>query len=173
MIGPDDEIEELSFVETARIFQAAIDEAPQPLHDRHHDHINLALDDFAGKLQAEAVQHKVVDTAQGPNERKALSYLDGFLKLPFISEAEKRRIRAAKHAIKMVRFAQLQRGINELAKSQKKVPVTAVALLEKLMEILNRYPLGPEFEEVEQPMIAIKAMGELRPEIIISESFSS
>jgi superfamily II DNA/RNA helicase len=173
MIGPDDEIDELSFVETARIFQAAVDEAPQSLHDRHHEHINLALDDFAGKLQAEAVQHKVVDTAQGPNERKALSYLDGFLKLPFISEAEKRRIRAAKHAIKMVRFAQLQRGINELAKSQKKVPVTAVALLEKLMEILNRYPLGPEFEEAEQPMISIKAMGELRPEIIISESFSS
>lgn len=173
VIGPDDEIEELSFVETARIFQATVDEAPQPLHDRHHDHVNLALDDFAGKLQAEAVQHKVVDAAQGPNERKALSYLDGFLKLPFISEAEKRRIRAAKHAIKMVRFAQLQRGVNDLAKSQKKTPVTAVALLEKLMEILNRYPLGPEFEEAEQPMIAIKATGELRPEIIISESFSS
>lgn len=172
-IGPEDEIEELSFVETARIYQAAIDETSLPLHDHHHDHVNLALDDFAGKLQAEAIQHKVVDTAQGPNERKALSYLDGFLKLPFISEAEKRRIRASKHAIKMARFAQLQRSINDLAKSQKKTPVTAVALLEKLMEILNRYPLGPEFEDAEQPTIAVKASGELRPEIIISESFSS
>ncbi|MGD9685466.1 MAG: helicase-related protein [Desulfobacter sp.] len=172
-IGLDDEIEELSFVETARIYQATVDEASHPLHDRHHDHVNLALDDFAGKLQAEAIQHKVVDTAQGPNERKALSYLDGFLKLPFISEAEKRRIRGAKHAIKLARFAQLQRGINDLAKSQKKTPVTAVALLEKLMEILNRYPLGPEFEETEQPVIAVKTSGELRPEIIISESFSS
>lgn len=172
-IGPDDEIEELSFVETARIYQATIDENSSPLHDRHHDHVNLALDDFAGKLQAEAIQHKIVDTAQGPNERKALSYLDGFLKLPFTSETEKRRIRAAKHAIKMARFAQLQRGINDLAKSQKKTPVTAVALLEKLMEILNRYPLEPEFEETEQPMIAVKTSGELRPEIIISESFSS
>lgn len=172
-VGPDDEIEELSFVETARIYQANIDESASPLHDRHHDHVNLALDDFAGKLQAEAVQHKVVDTAQGPNERKALSYLDGFLKLPFISEAEKHRIQAAKHAIKMARFAQLQRGVNDLAKSQKKTPVTAVALLEKLMEILNRYPLGSEFEEAEHPALAVKGTDELRPEIIISESFTS
>jgi superfamily II DNA/RNA helicase len=172
-IGPDNEIEELSFVETARLYQAAVDEPALPLHEKHHDHVNLALDDFAGKLHAEAVQHKVVDTTQGPNERKALSYLDGFLKLPFVSDDEKRRIRAAKHAVKMARFAQLQRGINELAKSQKKTPVTAVALLEKLMEILNRYPLGNEFEDAEQPTIAIKATGELRPEIIISESFSS
>jgi superfamily II DNA/RNA helicase len=173
MIGPNDEVEELSFVESARLYKAAIDEAPFPLHDRHHDHVNLALDDFGGKLQAEAAQHKVVDTAQGPNERKALAYLDGFLKLPFISEAEKKRIRAAKHAIKMARFAQLQRGINDLAKSQKRAPVTPVVLLEKLMEILNRYPLEAEFEEVEQPQLIVKITGELRPEIIISESFTS
>lgn len=173
LVGPEDELEELSFVETARFYQAAADESAILLHEKHHDHVNLALDDFAGKLQAEAVQHKVVDTAQGPNERKALAYLDGFLKLPFASEEEKRRIRSAKHAIKMARFAQLQRAINDLAKSQKKAPVTAVALLEKLMEILHRYPLGTEFEETEQPSLAIKATGEFKPEIIISESFSS
>lgn len=172
-IGAGGEVEELSFVETAGIYRATVDEAPVALHDRHHEHVNLALDDFAGKLQAEAVQHKVVDAAQGPNEKKALAYLDGFLKLPFVSETEKKRVRSAKHAIKLARFAQLQRGINDLAKSQKKAPVTAVALLEKLMEILNRYPLGDEFEEVEIPLLAIKTTGELRPEIIISESFIS
>ena len=172
-IGPDVTIEELSFVETARIYKATIDEAPFPLHERHHDHVNLALDDFAGKLQSEAVQNKVVDATQGPNEKKALAYLDGFIKLPFVSEPEKRRISAAKNAIKLVRFAHLQRSINDLAKSQKKTPVTAVALFEKLMEILNRYPLDAEFEEVEPSLLVLKATGELRPDIIISESFIS
>lgn len=173
LVGPDAELEELSFVETAVLYKAAVDEASMPLHDLHHEHVNLALSDFADKLQAEAVQHKVVDSTQGPNERKALSYLEGFMKLPFVSEPEKKRIRAAKHAVKMARFAQLQRGINDLAKSQKKVPVTAVALLEKLIEILDRYPLASEFDESEQPEMLVKATGPLRPEIIISESFSS
>ena len=172
-IGPDSEIEELSFVEAARIFKTTADEMSVPLHDRHHDHINLAIEDFAGKLQAEAVQHKVVDTTQGPNERKALAYLDGFLQLPFISEVEKQQIQSAKHAIKMARFAQLQRSINDLARSQKKAPVTAVTLLEKMMEILNQYPLVTEFDMIEQSQSSINMEGELRPDIIISESFSS
>jgi len=166
-LGPDGEIEELSFIETARIYKAAVDEASQALHEKHHDHVNLALDTFAGKLQAEAVQHTIVDVAQGPNERKALSYLDGFLKLTFVSDDEKRRIRAAKHAIKMARFAQLQRGIYDLDKNQKKAPVTAVALLEKLMDILNRYPLDTEHENVEQTGVAEKATVEFKPEIIL------
>ena len=123
-IGPVDEIEELSFLETARIFRASVDEPFQPLHERHHDHVNLAMMDFADKLQAEAVQHKVVDTSQGPNERKALAYLDAFLKLPFISDAEKKQIQAAKHAVKLAKFAKLQRGINDLFKSQNKTKLS-------------------------------------------------
>lgn len=172
-IGPIDEIEELSFLETARIYRATVDEPLQPLHERHHDHVNLAMLDFADKLQAEAVQHKVVDTTQGPNERKALAYLDAFLKLPFISDVEKKRIHAAKHAVKLAKFAKLQRGVNDLFKSQSKTKLTPVTLLDKLMEILDRYPLDDEFENAALPLFDVKTIGELKPEIIISESFSS
>ncbi|TFG37095.1 MAG: helicase, partial [Desulfobacterales bacterium] len=172
-VGPEKEIEELSFVEAAHIFKATAKEDGHPLHERHHDHINLALDDFADKLQAEAVQYRVVDATQGPNEKKALAYLDGFLKLPFVSDTEKKRIHAAKHAIKLAKFAQLQRGINNLAKSQKKTPVTPAVLVEKLMEILNRYPLDKEFENGAHPVVTVRTAGELHPEIISSESFIS
>ena len=172
LVGPKTNLEELSFVEAAHIFKAVAAEAAHPLHEHHHDHVNLALDDFAKKLQTEAVQHRVVDVAQGPNEKKALAYLDGFLNLPFVSDQEKKRIHAAKHAIKMARFAKLQRGINDLAKSQKKIPVTPAVLVEKLMEILNRYPLDSEFENTPQPIVTVR-IAELNPEIIISESFIS
>lgn len=172
LVGPDKQLDELTFVEAAHIFKAVAREAAHKLHEHHHDHVTLALEDFALKLQSEAVQHRVVDAAQGPNEKKALAYLDGFLPLPFINEPEKRRILAAKHAIKMARFAKLQRVINDLAKSQKKIPVTPTVLVEKLMEILHRYPLDTEQEETLQPVVSIRA-AELKPEIIISESFIS
>jgi len=172
-VGPDREVEELGFPETARIFRAAADELPIRMHDDHHNHVNAALDDFAGKLQEEAVRHTVVDAKQGPNELRALRFLDGFLTLPFISESEKKRIRAAKHAVKMARFIHLQRNINELARSQKKVPVAPVVLLEKVLKIVNRYPLDDEEGEIAPPVSAVKSDGGLSPEIIISESFSS
>lgn len=172
LAGPRTNLDELSFVEAAHIFKAVTAEAVHPLHDRHHEQVNMALMDFAHKLQTEAVQHRVVDAAQGPNEKKALAYLDGFLNLPFVSEPEKKRIQAAKYAIKMAKFAKLQRGINELAKSQKKTPVTPAVLVEKLMEILNRYPLEHESEDLPQPVVTIRT-AELAPEIIISESFVS
>lgn len=170
-VDPNNELEELSFVEAAQIFKTTITEEGYPLHDRHHDQVNLALNDFADKVQADAVQHRVVDATQGPNEKRALAYLDGFLKLPFISDNEKHLIRGAKQAIKLAKFAQLQRGVNNLAKSQKKTPVTPVVLVEKLMEILNRYPLDKEFENGAHPVVTLRAADTLHPEIIISESF--
>ncbi len=170
-VGPDSEIEEFSFVEAAQVFKTTAMEEGYPLHKSHHDQVNLALNDFAEKVQAEAVQHRVVDATQGPNEKKALAYLEGFFKLPFVSENEKQLIRSAKQAIKMAKFAQLQRGINNLMKSQKKIPVTPVVLVEKLMEILHRYPLDKDNENGAHPVVTIKTAGNLHPEIIISESF--
>jgi hypothetical protein len=41
------------------------------------------------------------------------------------------------------------------------------------MEILDRYPLDAEFENTALPLFDIQDTGELKPEIIISESFSS
>ena len=43
-------------------------------------------------ITTEALQGQSVDGSQGPSERKALQYLDGFLGLPFVSEDERRVI---------------------------------------------------------------------------------
>ena len=93
--------------------------------------------------------------------------------LPFINEPERKQILAAKNAVKLAKFAKLQRAVNDLAKSQGKMKLTSVALLDKLIEILSRYPLDAVFEATSLPLFAAQTPEELRPEIIISESFSS
>jgi superfamily II DNA/RNA helicase len=170
-VKPDHGLEEFSFVEMARVFEARESEKPIELHELHHDQINAAVDDFKEKLQSDAVQHRVVDVTQGPNEKKALAFLDAFTKLQFISGEELKIICAAKEAIKMTRFQSLQREINKLQQSQKKITIKPVVLFEKLMEIIQKYPLDTEESGQIAPIVTVLSNAELQPDIIISESF--
>jgi superfamily II DNA/RNA helicase len=170
-IKPDNEIEEFGFVEMAKVFAARESEKQVELHPLHHQQINAAVNDFREKLQSEAVQHRVVDVSQGPNEKNALAFLDAFTKLQFVSGLELKLIQAAKEAVKITKFQGLQREINQLQKSQKKTAVKPVVLFEKLVKILQQYPLDLDEAGQVAPVVSVLADEELQPDIIISESF--
>lgn len=173
-IREDGSIEELTFLEAVKEFEARIEEKAIPLHDKHHEQVAKAIEVFSEKEEeAKAVTKKVV-TNQGPNEKKALSYLDGFVHVPNITDEEVDLIEKAKRAISTGKFQQLQRDINKLQNAAKKAPVKTVVLLERLMKIITSYPL----EHVELNNLEAQAISkeryvkELIPEIIISESFN-
>lgn len=169
----DGERDELSIVEAAREFRVLDPrEKPADLPDFHYAHVTGAVQAFREKAVAEALQDQTVTAAQGPNERRALAYLDGFTLLPFVSEQEKRLLAGAKRAIHKARFQQLQRQINQLQRSTKQVKVAPVALLEKLMEILREYPLLDDDKDA-PPTAAVARQETALPDIIISESFTS
>jgi len=170
-IKADNSIDELTFVEAAREFRADVPEMGIALGDKHHEQVNAALKDFHAKIQEELVIGEVVDMTQGPNEKRALTYLDGFFSLKFIGEFEKQKIKAAKQAIKLGKFQQLQRDVNTLKKNVKKTPMKAVELLELLIKILDKYPLDETDTTDNRPTVTIKSFEKFRPEIIISESF--
>jgi superfamily II DNA or RNA helicase len=169
-LGRSAEPEELTIIEAAREFRATDPkEKTIPLHAAHHDHVNAALQTCEEQAISEKLQSHTVEAAQGPNERRALAYLDGFLNLAFISDREKELILAAKLAIKRARFQKLQRQINQLQISTKEVKLTTVALLAKLVAILNTYPLV----EANAPRDAASLLTPLEAaaDIILSESF--
>ena len=82
-------MEELTFLETAKRFQCMAHERATRLHARHHEQVQEAISRFQAQAEAEKAQDKKVDVTQGPNEKKALMYLDAFMNLPIISEDEK------------------------------------------------------------------------------------
>jgi superfamily II DNA/RNA helicase len=168
----DGSLEEMTFVEVAREFRADVPEKGIELHKDHHAHVNNALKDFHDKLQEEISSGQVVDTTQGPNEKRALAYLDGFMNLPFIGDVEKDKIKAAKYAIKLGRFQQLQRDVNTLKKNVKKTPMKAVELLDAILKIIDKYPIEHTENGDSRPTVTIKSFEKFKPEIIISESFS-
>ncbi len=171
--GQDGRVDELTFLETAKRFQCMVHERAVKLHDHHHEQVQVAVDRFQAQVEAEKAQDKKVDVSQGPNEKKALLFLDAFTSLPFISQDEKALVGLAKEAIRRGRFQNLQRDMNKLQKSQAKVKVQAAVLLDSLVKILNSYPLTqPEDDASVLPAVPL-IVAPTEPAIIISESFSA
>jgi superfamily II DNA/RNA helicase len=170
-IVADNELNELSFVETANIFKANSNEKPTELHELHHQQISLAITDFNNKLKDEAISKQAVSTTQGPREKAALSYLESVLKFQFINSVESLKIKAAKQAIKMGKFQKLQREINKFIRASKKAPPSLTVILDSMIKIIDRYPIDWETYEDITPTVSIKTYEQIKPEIIISESF--
>ncbi len=170
----DGRVEELTFLETAKRFQCMAHERAVPLHPHHHEQVQRAIERFLAQVEAEKAQDKKVDVTQGPNEKRALTYLDAFMNLPIISEAEKTLVRLGKEAIRRGRFQNLQRDVNKLQKSQAKVKVQAAVLLDSLLKTLNSYPLAqPEDDTPTNAPTPTPSASPLEPKIIISESFGA
>lgn len=172
LVRPDNSLDELTFIETAKEFNANLPEKAVALPDNHHEQIKVALKDFHEKIQTEMASAQVVDTTQGPNEKRALSYMDGFLDFPFASDEEKKLIKAAKQAVKLGKFQKLQRDVNKLKRNSKKAPLNATDLMDALIKIINNYPVLQNDDLDQRPAVTIKSFEKLKPEIIISESFS-
>ncbi|MBO5815303.1 MAG: helicase [Bacteroidales bacterium] len=168
-VREDGSSEELTFIEAVKVFEARMDERSLPLHEKHHNQVSLALSIFTDMEEQSKILHRKANTAQGPNEKKAIAYLDGFMSISNISEYEEDMIVKAKRAISSGKFQQLQRDINKLKTSTKKTPLRPVILLEKLMEILTQYPLEHVTFNEREVIVPVKKKD--CPEIIISESF--
>jgi hypothetical protein len=139
----------------------------------HHEQVKAALDAFVIQEEETKATKQKVNPAQGPNEKKAIAYLDGFVSIPNITEQELELINKAKRAITTGKFQQLQRDINKLKTATKKTPVKPVVLLEQLIKIISAYPLEyVHGRNADKQVDALKVSKDFMPEIIISESFN-
>jgi len=169
-VRDDGSMEEFTFLEAVREFHARPAEKAIPLHGRHHEQVQSAIAAFDAKVEAEKARDKKVDATAGPNEKKALEFLDGFLTLPFISDAEKHLVRQAKTAVRLAAFQNLQRQLNQLRRNVKKTPLRPADLLDALLRILNTYPLN-QLGDGPAPNASAPGIKAEQPDIIISESF--
>lgn len=171
---PDSTVEELSFVEAARIFHANASEKSVPLPDCHHDQVNAAVGHYHETLKSEAVRDQIVDNQIGPNERKALQFLNIFISHPTLASAEEKTLlKHAQIALRKAAFIKMQRDLVKLEKAQKKSPIKPAALLDKTLEIINRYDFTSYDGESAEDLNAGLSAEDLEPTIILSESFSN
>ena len=170
-VNAKNEIEELTFLEAIKKFEADAGEKGIPLHAMHHEQVKTAIKLFSDKLEEEKAKDKKVDVTQGPNEKRAIAYLDAMINLPFTNDVETELIITAKEAIRKGRFQNLQRDINKLKRAVSKSPLKPVIILERIIAILKSYPLVIDKVDEEEPVKLVPSKI-LNPEIIITESFA-
>lgn len=165
-------IEELTFLQAEKEYYAKVTEKAISLSEYHHQQVRSAIQLFANKLEEEKSNERKIDTTQGPNEKKALAFLDALINVQIANTQEKDLLQNAKAAIRLGKFQHLQRDINKLAKIIKVSPLKPSILLEEIIKILNKYPLiaieDDSIQNIQHPFI----LTEFKPEIIISESFN-
>jgi len=172
LVKDNGEIDELTFLQAEKEYYAKLTEKAIGLHEHHHEQVKSAIQLFSNMLEEEKSRERKIDTTQGPNEKRALAFLDALTNVQIANPQEKELLLNAKTAIRKGKFQHLQRDINKLAKAVKTTPLKPSILLEEVIKILNKYPLvAVEHESVQlvQPIFNLK---EFKPEIIISESFS-
>src|SRR5690606_21539326 len=160
LVNDKEETEELTFLETVKIFEAQVLEKSIPLHSKHHDQVQLGILLFSDLLEKEKAKDKKIDTTQGPNEKRANAYLDAMLNLGLTNEEERDLLIKAKEALRQGRFQNLQRDINKFQRSLKKSPLKPAVVLEKVIEILKSYPLMNEEAEqtIEKKIVRVKTL---------------
>lgn len=172
-VREDGTMEDLTFLEAVKEFEARVEEKSIPLHSLHHEQVKKAIEAFGIKEEEAKVTTQKVNPTQGPNEKKAIAYLDGFLNIPDITDNEKELINKAKRAITTGRFQNLQRDVNKMRNATKKTPIKPVVMLEQIIKLISEYPLEHISDiSSEKQTDKIKIQNNVMPEIIISESFN-
>jgi len=192
-INTDLRIDEKTFVEAARIFEAHATEKAKPLHAQHHAQIEAALKSFHTEQQVAALGERA-STKLGPNEQKALHFLNQAGWMEYATGEDKVYLENAKVSIRRGRFQKLPRELNKLLKTihtGKPVVVAPGTLptvvipareqtFKKLMSILREFPLLEAAADEHAPkavktdrLVAERSGGvKPMPQVIISESFA-
>ena len=173
LMHTDDSIEELTFVEAARLYKAEYTERAIALPEFHYKQINTALNSFIEDRSLLSLGTKA-SVKQGPNEKRAIAIIRDLSLQEYASDVDKELLLEAKKAIEIGRFQKLPREINKFKKQSISKKLKRADEYNEILKIIKAYPLEELKEESfeEKPKVRVKTTKN-KPQIIISESFSS
>jgi len=173
LIDSDNAIEELTFVEAARLYKAEFAERATKLPEFHYSQINTALNSFL-EDQSLLSRGAKASVKLGPNEKRAIAMLKNAILQEYAANGEKEFLIEAKKAIEIGRFQKLPREINKLKKASLRKEMKPIEEFNVMMKIIKTYPLKQVKEELfdSEAKKRLKTPTSSKPQIIISESFT-
>lgn len=170
-IDESNTLQSLTFVSAADIFKANAEERAKPLHDCHHEHIELAVGKFDAEVQEMIIGQKKVDITLSPSEQQAIAYINQFIPAAFLNDTEREELKWAREAIKTGVFINLPREVVKFKKQVKKMGALNPAVAaDKLLEIVQKFSKH-RYQEKQKSGQSEPVPKIIEPKIIISESF--
>ena len=173
LIYPDFSLEELTFVEAARMYKAEISERAVALHALHHEQIKTALNSFTSGESITNLGDKA-NVKLGPNEGRAISFIEKQLSQEFLTSNDKELINVGTTAIRRGKFQKLPREINKLIKDAASKKPTLSETYNNVINVLRSYPLleSASEENNNDNSVSKRIIKNDMPTIVLSESFS-
>jgi len=167
----NEETKALTFLEAADFFKAYADEKSIPLHQKHHEHVELAAGEHKREAETLAVSSQAVDTSGSPAEKRVIKHLTALVPGAFVNDAEREELRRGVETLRLGKYPNLVRKLDKHFKD--KTPRNGIELLKNTLAILREYakPSSGETENEAVPEKVRKRAG--KPEIILSESFDN
>jgi superfamily II DNA/RNA helicase len=172
LVTPDLHTVELNFLQAARLFKAALDEKPVPLHNKHHEQVLAALQFFKSEKNQENIQSVSAKTLS-QIEKTAIKNLNAVIKIASTEQKRNALLRAIE-IIKKGAYATkgMPKSINDFFKANETLLLKdRDAFFDRLFkEVLDRYDLSTKSED-EAETSATKNRGIVNPRIVLTQSF--
>jgi superfamily II DNA or RNA helicase len=180
VVGPGDELEELSFMDMAELLKASELEQAIPLHRNHHDQVTNAFDAFINqRIGGKATVKSSFSTDKKEHsvqDKQVIAALDKLGVEEYTTPLEEDWLRWAIEMIEIGRFEPLPKKLNKIRKKflvptmdpKKKTFESSLEALEEMLHVIKSFPRQLQtqvelHEEGSEPK---------KPIIVVSESFS-
>ena len=97
-----------------------------------------AIEKFDKEQQENLASDQSVNPGMSPQAGSALSFLDACSRFDFLDEEEKQLLQSAINAIRLQKFANLQREINRIRKAQQTAPLKPPQLIDTVINVLKK-----------------------------------
>ena len=173
-VDQDNTLEELSFLQAVPIFKCDPTVKAQPLHERHHVHVQRALTHFLQQAEEQTViarQNQSLTTQHG----RAIRYVKALQNSGHVGEKDKRDLAGAIDTITRGRFQSLPRDINKLHTGAKKRRLPPAVQLQSLLAIIRKHVPDADGADARETQRtgngAPTAAADDPPRVIISQSY--
>lgn len=166
---------ELSFLQAAKLFEAAETEKAIPLHPEHHQQTLAGLEFFKTDKVQQDIQGQTVNRQQlSPVENKAITNLT-FLIKHAPTEQKRNTLNRFLKSIKDGKFASkgMPKEVVDFYEANKKLLVDPAAFIDALfVQVLDRYAISVDDPLTEEGKPTPNGRAIINPKIVLTVSFS-
>ena len=160
------DIDNYSFINTAKLLKCAPDTHAEQLHDQHYPQVSSALNNFKHEMEQNIVNQNQ-NKSLSPPEKTAIKFLKSIANLPAINADEQEKLKLSITQIEHKRFQNLPKDINKLSKNSK--GIKPIVVLEKTLNIIKEYDINSHMEGAQQNE---QKQNNTNPVIVISQSYT-
>lgn len=170
---------EITFLQAVKLFDAKVNEKPQPLENNHFESVRLAINQFKQSYNITYTQEDIDIANLSVQERNSIMFLNSIINLQYsypdeLGDEFIELVKTSRKIIYMGVFRKFRTEIASLAAKQKKRKMPLPKLVAELNKIITSYPIQQiaRMEALRLDQESVEQRQFEDPKIVLTETFS-